>query len=131
VKILVSTKLSQGYRKNDYCWVPDDEPVRFGSECDGEAIDGTCGCRRGMAGVRCNKSTTTMRVVNTTMDAATYHAMIRDSLVSGGWAKTLTPAELNNWVMEEASELLRIAEDFPLGVVLEKRGRSIQMRILK
>jgi hypothetical protein len=36
MRILVSTKKTQGQRKNDFCWVPEGEIVRFGMECGGE-----------------------------------------------------------------------------------------------
>ena len=37
---LVGTKETQGKRKNDFSWTTDGEPVMYGSECDGEKVDG-------------------------------------------------------------------------------------------
>ena len=50
MKLLVATTKTQGQRKNDFCWVPEDEIVQFAFVCDGEKIDGSCGCRRSMSG---------------------------------------------------------------------------------
>ena len=52
MKVLVGTKETQGQRSNDFSWAEDGELVMFGSECDREDVDGTCGCRRAMSGLR-------------------------------------------------------------------------------
>ena len=43
------------------CWCEEGELVRFATECDGERVDGRCGCRRSMTGMSTLKATTTVR----------------------------------------------------------------------
>jgi len=63
MKVLVATEETQGHRKTDFCWTEEGELVFFGSECTRETIDGECGCRRSLCGLRTRKATTTFRVV--------------------------------------------------------------------
>jgi hypothetical protein len=128
MKVLVSTCESQGKRKNDFCYVPEGEFVRLGMECDGGKPDDSCGCSRSMVGMTCAKGTTTMKVVE--MPAMTP-ALLKDellaSLISSGWAK---PGDTGGakWAKEDAGQLIRIANGFLVGDIVEKRGRSIQVR---
>lgn len=50
MKVMVATREGQGFRENDFSWTKENELVGFTSECDGETIDGNCGCRRSMSG---------------------------------------------------------------------------------
>jgi hypothetical protein len=59
MKVFVSTKDGQGIRNNDFSWTNEGELVKFALECDGEKIDGKCGCRRSMSGFDTHKATTT------------------------------------------------------------------------
>jgi len=52
MKLLVATRKTQGQRENDFCWADDGEVLKFTIECGGEPIDGPCGCRRAMSGVK-------------------------------------------------------------------------------
>ena len=128
MKVLVSTCKSQGKRKNDFCYVPEGELVRLGMECDGGKPDDSCGCSRSMVGMTCAKGTTTMKVVE--MPAMTP-ALLKDellaSLISSGWVK---PGDTGGakWAKEDAGQLIRIANGFLVGDIVEKRGRSIQVR---
>ena len=128
MKVLVSTCESQGKRKNDFCYVPEGELVRLGMECDGGKPDDSCGCSRSMVGMTCAKGTTTMKVVE--MPAMTP-ALLKDellaSLISSGWVK---PGDTGGakWAKEDAGQLIRIANGFLVGDIVEKRGRSIQVR---
>jgi hypothetical protein len=63
MKVLVATEETQGRRPNDFCFTEEGELVLFGSECSRETIDGPCGCRRSLVGVRSGMATTTVRVV--------------------------------------------------------------------
>ena len=129
MKIFISTKRGQGERKNDFCFVPEGEMVRFGSQCDGEEVDGSCGCRRSMCGVIEGKATTTFKVSNVKKTKKDFEEVIRKSLKTGGWYEAMTKPK--DFVKAEAKELLRLAKKFPLGKVLEKRGDEIQIRRTK
>jgi len=122
MKILVATAKTQGARKNDFCFVPEAEPVMFGFECDNEPIDGGCGCRRAMCGVECLKATTTMAVAEAAMDRAGLIAAFVASSKRSGF--NLTAAE----VAPMADDLIRIAGRFEAGTVLERRGDAFRVR---
>jgi len=127
MNIFVSTKETQGYRKNDFCFVPENEPVRFGSiECDHSA-DGKCGCKRSLVGAYCRTATTTFKVVNTPMSKRNFVERMLQSSRDGGWPID-TNKELYSAVYDDIQEILKIAEYFNDGDILERRGRKIQTR---
>ena len=95
----------------------------FGSECDGEKVDGGCGCRRALAGVKTAKATTTMKVADVSED------VIRAGMVGflvNKWS--FDEAEALEWVNGDIKELNRVAEFFGEGTVLERRGRKFAER---
>lgn len=129
MKLFVATQETQGKRKNDFCWVPEGEPLRFGSECDFETVDGNCGCRRSLSGMKCHKATTTFKVIDDpsiTIDE--YCNMIKNSLVSGGWGQFNTTEDMDTWANTDARELARLASLFPVGAILERRGDDFNVR---
>jgi hypothetical protein len=128
MKIFVSTTKGQGVRSNDFCYVPENEPVKFVFECDDEGPDGSCGCKRCMGGMKTSKSTTTFKVAEVDMDKEAYAKLLLKSLDEGGWLKVGITEKM---ARDEAKELLRLAAGFRTGVVLEKRGPEIQVRKVK
>jgi hypothetical protein len=128
MKVLVATEQTQGQRSNDFCWVPEGEMVRFGMECDSDRgnPDGGCGCSRSMSGMKSHKATTTMMVVDKDITPEQYTNAVLESLKGGGWIeKDATESE---WATEDAEELLRVADGFDVGDIIEKRGYDIQQR---
>jgi len=125
MKIIVATKEMQGQRKNDFCWVPEGEIVHFSFECDGETVDGSCGCRRSMAGVECNKSTTTMKVVELPVLEETLLFQLRDHYIKN-WKMSVARAV--KLAKEEVQDLIDMAAAFQLGAIIEKRGETFQAR---
>ena len=130
MKILVATTETQGERKSDFFWCEEGEPVHFSFECDSDKnnIDGRCGCRRSMGGIRSHKATTTMKVVNVDIPKAELEKLLRDSLFESGWLENENPTQTEKRIRSEADELIRIAEKFPIGAVIEKRGDRFQLR---
>jgi len=122
MKVLVSTKETQGQRKNDFCFVPEGEILRFGFECDNEGIDSRCGCRRSMSGIFCHKATTTFKVVDLPIAESDFIQKIQDSVIKSGLGKVDASG---------AKELLRIANIFAVGDVVEKRGVTLRKREIK
>ena len=122
MKILVSTKEKQGNRKNDFCFTDDREYVKFGMECDRETLDGHCGCKRSMVGVKTLKATTTFKVAEENITMMEYIKILSDSDKKAGWNSQISE------VMKDAEELYRIASIFKLGTILEKRGTKIGVR---
>ena len=128
MRILVATKEGQGQRRNDFCHAREGEIVVFGSECDGETVDGSCGCRRAMVGSLSLKSTTTMKVVDMPHAEFRIRTAIRRRMERGGWDKLMTPEEIAEEVEADARELLRLAAAFPVGMIVERRGNQFQER---
>ena len=130
MKVLVATKETQGFRNNDFGHATPGELVKFAFECDGETVDGKCGCRRSMAGVDSGKATTTVKVVEMNISPDDYAQRIIDSDIAAGWGAGTGEevADFCEAVKASAMDLLRIAADFKVGMVLEKRGNTFRER---
>jgi len=123
MKVFVATKRGQGIRKNDFCHAAEGEPVKFVFECDGETVDGSCGCKRSMGGVKTHLATTTMEVLDfDDMTLERYAKLLYDSDTKGGWK----PSEEES--KSEAEELARLAAAFDVGDLVEKRGKALRER---
>jgi hypothetical protein len=125
MKLLVATEETQGKRKNDFCFVPEGEIVMFGFECDGETVDGGCGCRRSMVGLKCYRGTTTMKIVDVDITEKDLKALLMDCYCK---AWKMSPMEAVKEAEVDGNELMRFGEAFPAGVIVEKRGRKLQER---
>lgn len=125
MKALVATKDGQGIRKNDFCWVPEGEIVHFPFECDREGVDGRCGCRRSMVGLECAKATTTMKVAEEAGKKRELFERLKKHYREG-WK--MGEKEAEKIAKDELKDLVRLAEAFPLGAVIEKRGSTFQIR---
>lgn len=123
MKVLVATKASQGKRRNDFCWADEGELVGFASECDGESIDGGCGCRRSFTGMYSRKGTTTAKVIEFEGTREDYVEVLALTNAAA-WGGLILREESER----EAEELLRIADTFDVGYIVEKRGDEIQTR---
>ncbi len=124
MKIFVATKDTQGQRANDFCFCDEGEAVTVSVlACPRETTDGPCGCKRSLVGVRSAKGTTTARVVDFAGDLA---AEIQAALQRGGWAPALR--SLPAYAQQCAVRLLTAAARFPVGTVVEYRGRAFQRR---
>jgi hypothetical protein len=130
MKILVATGETQGHRTNDFCWAEEGEIVTFGSECADESVDGPCGCRRALRGVRTRKATTTFRVVERSeVSPGDLTRMVGEALVAGGWYRDLEQARAA--AAEDALQVAAIALDYAEGTVLERRDESFVARELR
>ncbi len=124
MQYLVSTTKTQGQRKNDFHNTDEKEILRFTSECDGERIDGKCGCRRSMAGVNSHKATTTFEVVEGDIDLLRiiidyYHNSL---------GKFISHLECEEYAVEDSRILSTVADAFPVGAIIERRGSKFVMR---
>lgn len=127
MKVLVATADTQGRRENDFCWADEGEIVTFGSECDDETIDGTCGCRRALCGVETRRATTTFRVEERDdLSQEDLVAVLAASLVAGRWFATMEQA--GPTAVANAFRLARLASLFPEDTVLERRGDQFAAR---
>jgi hypothetical protein len=129
MKVLVATKETQGQRTSDFCWTNEGELVTFSFTCCGGKgdIDGGCGCQRDMTGLVTFKGTTTVKVVSKKMtEADLVNSLIRYRVKA--WSASATDPAVIAEAEERAKELIRLANGFKVGDVLEIRGDKIQMR---
>jgi hypothetical protein len=122
MRILTATRRLQGQRRNDFYWLTDGEPVYLGDTCGGARADDKCGCARAWTGMTTRKSGTTAEVTETGLTPELYRAVLQASLDAGGWGMDAAD------VTAMADELLGIAAHFPVGTVVEHRGRTVQER---
>jgi hypothetical protein len=132
MKVFITTNETQGKRRNDFMNADPGELVLWPSECDREAVDGKCGCRRSFAGMVSHKAATTVIVADrpdfTTDD---LHAAIDTSLLDAGWLG-LGDAEYQTSfkqdVYAEVAGMYDFANQLPIGTVVERRGNKLQTR---
>ena len=128
-QVFVATKETQGQRSNDFCWCDEGELVTFSTMvCDGEEIDGPCGCRRSMSGLMSKKATSTVKVAMLEGGLPALEEAIRTFFTEAGWAGMMKSEDLQNLVQTDAEELIRLATAFPLGSVVEIRGEEFIAR---
>jgi len=128
MKLLTATNETQRQRPDDFMWCTEGEIVKFGMECDGEEVDGKCGCRRSMVGVQCNKATTTMKVIHVEMTCEELTNALRDNYKEGGWYNLMGAESAEKSIRIEVEDLIRLSESFPVGSIVEKRGDKFQVR---
>jgi len=133
MKVLVSTKKTQGQRENDFCFVPFGDLVCFGYSCDRDRHDpdGPCGCRRSMVGVKKPCGTTTFTVVRRRITRDEFARRVLGAYRRCGFAIG-DADELEKFerdVRMEARSLLAIANAHRVGTVLERRGRVVRRRV--
>jgi len=122
MKVLVATKKTQKQRENDFTFVPENELLYFGFQCSGEKVDGACGCRRSLVGVKCLKATTTMKVVESKLDEEGLAEAIHRAWKKGGFTDSLEDGRTRGRARRMAKELVGIAKKHRVGTVLERRG---------
>jgi hypothetical protein len=121
MKLLISTKKTQGQRPNDFSFVPEGELLTFETlltSC-GDDPDGRCGCGRAMIGMESLTATTTMAVADVPISKAALRVRIFNSLKTAGWS---THAEQVDGVLDL---VISTAQPFDVGAIVERRGREL------
>jgi hypothetical protein len=121
MKLFVSTKKTQGQRRNDFSFVPEGELLIFETlltSC-GDDPDGRCGCGRAMIGMESLTATTTMAVADVPISKAALRVRIFNSLKTAGWS---THAEQVDGVLDL---VVSAAQPFDVGAIVERRGRDV------
>ena len=124
MKVMVCTKTGQGKRKSDFSWTEEGELAYFGFTCDGEKLDGGCGCERSFCGMDSHKAGTTAKIVELPITTKDFIDKYRASDKKAGWNQD------EKDLKGDCIELLRIANSFPVCSIIEKRGNKIQIRKL-
>jgi hypothetical protein len=132
MKALVATRQTQGRRKNDFCHATEGEFVTFGSECDGEKVDGGCGCKRALVGFDSSKATTTFRVSVSDITEDGLRDLLRAKLTKEGWISEAFTAEQNDEMLNTnvtyTISLWSSFEKCSKGTIVERRGHRFNER---
>ncbi len=129
MRLLVATRRGQGARPGDFSSCEAGELVMPPVHACDEPVDGPCGCRRSLVGFRTHRATTTIEVADVPLAMDDLCAMVRESLSEAGWLGCVDDAEVaDRWVSDIAWELVQAGARFAVGTVLERRGRTLQVR---
>lgn len=126
--VLVSTKLTQGQRKSDFCFTDQDELVMFGLVCGSGkgSVDDGCGCQRSMVGVDTRKSTTTITVMDVDLSEDEYVKLLATSHAKAYELKLGYSVVADT--KQDADKLLAEASMHSVGTVLEYREGILSKR---
>ena len=129
MKVFVATSEGQGLRPSDFFNSKEGNIVFFTAECGSDVnnIDGSCGCRRSMEDSE-SGTTTTFKVADLEINREEYFKKYNDYLIESRDFDPEEVAENPSYIQEDPEALLKAAELFPIGEVLEKRGNDIQPR---
>jgi hypothetical protein len=129
VRLLVATLRTQGDREDDFARCEPGELVMPPVHACDEPVDGPCGCRRSLVGVRSHEPTTTVEVADLPLTLDEVCEQVRRSLTTAGWLGCVDDTEVaDRWVADIAWELVQAGARFPAGTVLERRGRALRPR---
>ncbi|MFA5311704.1 MAG: hypothetical protein WC375_00130 [Methanomassiliicoccales archaeon] len=131
MKIFVATKETQGQRESDFNFCIEGEFVHFGMECnkDHESdIDGKCGCQRSVVGWNSNRATTTFKVTFVDITKSKYLKLFINSMSDERWVIENPPNRQREFGLRMVNEYLAFANKFPIGAIIERRGRTLQVR---
>ena len=129
MRLLVATLRTQGERHDDFAGCEPGELVMPPIHACDEPVEGPCGCRRSLVGMRSHEPTTTVEVVDLPLSLDELCEAVRQSLSAAGWLGCVDDTEVaDRWVADIAWELVQAGARFPAGTVLERRGRALQPR---
>lgn len=124
MRLLVATKETQGMRANDFHGANENEIVVFSFECDGETVDGPCGCHRAMTGINSDSGSTTFKIVESDWNLEDLQNSFNQRLLKNGFEVD----EAKEIAEEMALEIAEVANKYSLGQILERRGNDFQVR---
>jgi len=130
MKLLTITQETQKWRSNDFCFGEEGEIAVFAFECDSDRddVDGSCGCRRALGGIKSLKGSTTMKVRNIEITSRQLKNKLKEYFVQAGYSKLLKSGQLIEMIGLYQKDLERLAAQFPEGAVVEKRGNEFRHR---
>lgn len=122
MKILVATKEKQTAK--DFCWTEGDEIVKFPTfECSNGC---TCGCTRAWAGTQSSKSTTTAKVIQSSITVNGLAKLLYNSMIKDGWVKDDSSDSLKKDVLKQcksdANEIAKITNRRKVGTIIRRQG---------
>jgi hypothetical protein len=125
--VFVATTRTQGHRDNDFAHIDGPELVDLAMTCDRDRgnPDGGCGCARAFTRLDSRRGTTTAEVAVRDLTFVQYRNVFHRSLLVAGFADD---PDLRREAEQAADEMARIAADWPVGTVVERRGDSLAVR---
>lgn len=124
MKMFAATNKTQGKRATDFYSANEGEIVVFNFECDGEEVDGSCGCRRAMIGVDSHKGTTTFKIIESDWTLKRLKKVFIQRYKKNGFETD----EAEELAEEMSLELAEAANNFSIGQIVERRGYNFQVR---
>ena len=132
--ILTATEKTQGDRASDYCgyesidgeFVVPCAPCMSKIEC--MDIDSECGCRRMMIGIESCAGTTTARVVETNKTEKEIKEEFMEFYEEHSFDGEKTLEEIEKLFEELYAQNIKLAQEFGLGTIVEKRGEKYMER---
>ncbi|GAA1921527.1 DUF7715 family protein [Nocardioides marmoribigeumensis] len=124
MKVLVTTRRTNGLVEGDYDWTVPGELAWITMVCDTDLRDpeGGCGCGRGFGGMTSHRATTTVEFVDLPMTWEELEVAARTSLTDQGWINERQPEQLNREILDETvSNIRELADMFEVGDVLRRR----------
>lgn len=121
--MLVATTRTQGRRGHDTISCSPGELVDVTSSCDSRSE--RCGCCRLFTGLTSRLTTSTAEVVERELTLDAYVAAHHASLLRAGLSDE---PRIRALAETYARQMARVAEDFPLGTVVERSGTWIRKR---
>ena len=122
MKLLTSTKLTQGDRDDDFCFVPEGEWLDLPSirtVCDHP--DGSCGCGRALVGIDSRRGTTTALIADVCVSEDALVEAIGLSMLRAGFSGDVD-------ARARCEELILAVMPFDVGAIVERRGIRITER---
>lgn len=120
MKVLVATSRTNGAKDSDFCFTEEGELLYPGVQCSKWK---ECGCGRSFVGHMTLKATTTMLVQFIPYSLGQLAHIFLASHQQGGWDK-FTPKD----AMEMAQLMVRLAEPFEVGTVVERIEPEMKLR---
>lgn len=122
VKVFVATARTQGLRDTDYFRAIEGEVVHLGHSCDPRRDpEWVCDCGHGFAGLSSHRGSTTAEVRVLDFTRHDLVEALRSGLAQGG--RDASAAE------EEADRIIRLAAEWPVGIVIERRLGAVHARL--
>jgi len=123
VKVLVAPGVA-GTQADDFHWAVPGELVTLPMECDRDG----CGCDRAWIGAVSRAGTTTAVVADLPLTRTEYVQALDDTDRTGTGRPPGRAGRISREASALAHELLRVADRFDVGDVLERFGPTIEAR---
>ena len=147
LKILYTTKQTQGDRPNDFFWGKEGDLALLElMPHTGQTADGTCGCARSLGGATSYQAATTFVVGEYLGTRSDFEDAYYDSLEKGGWLKPITAdmlpheqsilafvqqtIDIPTFIRQSTDTILAACTPYPVGTIMERCDEGIVPRTI-